>query len=164
MPQLALQCAVTLWAVTIGVWDRIERRIPNWLVFPVMLGALAWRVYEAIAMGSVRPMFAVLIAWIALFLIWQAHFYGGGDAKFLMGLLSLFPTLQFLLLLCLVVVVTRTPVIVYRYVKRRRNVQPPPSGEATGRWLPTEEDLRKRGLPNSWTFALAGVIYVWCAW
>jgi len=153
----------SLWAVAIGAWDRVEKRIPNWLVFPAILALIVWRVYEAIVTRSAQPVFSLLLIWAILFLVWIAHFYGGGDAKFLMALFGFFPTIGFLLLLCIAVIITRAPVVVSRYIRRRNLGESSMEDLLPVHRLPTEDDLHKRGQPNSWTFALAGLIYVWWA-
>ena len=44
---VAFRVALTLWLVTVSVWDHLHRRVPNWLVLPVMAGALGFRIYGA---------------------------------------------------------------------------------------------------------------------
>ena len=168
----ALKGVITIWLVIISIWDRRERRVPNWLVLPGMFAALLWQLYitltgaartSAMSAGSLG--FA-LIAWVVLFMMWRAHFFGGGDAKLLMALFALFPTVQFLLLFCAVVLVVTIPLVIIKVVRsgesmsleqvRRRLSQ--------GQLLPTQEDLRTQGRPHCWSLALPGVIYLWLVW
>jgi len=160
--ELAFRVIITLWLVAVAVWDSIARRIPNWLVLPVALLALGWQVYGAIR-GNPDGLIFALGAWVVLYTMWRAHVFGGGDAKFLMALFAMFPTAQFLLLFSLVVLAVSIPIIVIKYVgprlrgslgrAQRRTLEPG--------LLPTAENLRTRGQPFSWTFALPGVLYLW---
>ena len=163
---LALKGAITLWLIVVSVWDRAERRVPNGLVLPAMLGALLWQVYASIAgkyeTGS-PPIMFVLVAWVVLFVLWQAHVFGGGDAKLLMALFAMFPTTQFLLVFAVVVLAVTLPLVVLRVARTGlrhtwRNLQ---ERIASGQVLPTAEDLRTQGRPHCWSLALPGVIYLW---
>jgi|YNPNPStandDraft_1061719.scaffolds.fasta_scaffold61260_3 Flp pilus assembly protein protease CpaA len=159
--ELAFKVLVTLWLVTVAVWDFLTRRIPNWLVLPVMLPALCWQVYRAIQRAPDGLLFA-LGTWAVLYTMWRAHVFGGGDAKFLMALFALFPTAQFLLLFSLVVLAVSIPIIVIQYVSPRLRGVPDADRSASERSvLPSAERLRTRGQPFSWTFALPGVLYLW---
>ena len=159
---LAFKIVVTLWLVAVSVWDRLERRVPNWLVLPVMGAAFMWRVYTSIIQASANDIFSVLLAWLVIFTIWRANVFGGGDAKLLMGLFALFPTMRFLILLSLVVVVVSAPLVVYRRIVRSRPPHDADEPSQKRSLLPTADELRTRGEPNCWAFALPGVIYVWC--
>ena len=91
--RVAVQIAATLWMLAVAVIDHRTARIPNWMVAPVMLGAGAYRLIEGI-LGE-RQWILMLLAWLLIFALWMLHFIGGGDAKFLMGLYALFPTIEF---------------------------------------------------------------------
>ena len=159
---LALKAAATLWLAAISIWDRRHRRVPNSLVLPVLGGALVWRIYEAIAHRSDRILF-IIVAWIVLFMMWRLHILGGGDAKFLMAMLALFPTTPFLVLLSLTVLLVRTPLLIIKYARRggRETVHALRRRLRDGALLPTAEELQTEGRPHCWTYALAGVIYLW---
>jgi Flp pilus assembly protein protease CpaA len=163
---LALKGAITLWLIVVSVWDRVERRVPNVLVLPVMCGALLWQAYVSIAgtYGTGSPPIAfVLVAWVVLFLLWRAHIFGGGDAKLLMALFALFPTTQFLLLFAVVVLAVTLPLVALKAARTGlgRSWRNARERLASGQALPTAEDLRTQGRPHCWSLALPGVIYLW---
>ena len=159
---LAFRVAVTLWLAVLSLWDRWQRRVPNWLVLPSMGAAFLWQVYVSIVQRP-NPVVFVVIAWIVVFAMWRGHIFGGGDAKLLMALFALFPTIDFLVLFSAVVCLTSIPLLVLKYVR-------PGAGSPLQRahqrlvgrhLLPTAEELRTEGRPHCWTFALPGVIYLW---
>lgn len=161
--ELAFGVVVTSWLVTVAVWDFITRRIPNWLVLPVALLALGWQVYRAIQRAPDGLLFT-LGTWVVLYTMWRAHVFGGGDAKFLMALFAMFPTAQFLLLFSLVVLAVSIPIVVIQHVRPRLRRVPDTGQSASEQGvlpLPSAEQLRTRGQPFSWTFALPGVLYLW---
>lgn len=155
---LGVKLIITLWLLAISIWDHQSRRVPNWLVLPVMFGALGWRIYEALFTGA-NALGFVLVAWVALFLLWRGYIFGGGDAKFLMAILAIFPTSQFLIFFSLVVLVVSLPLLILQCIKTRS--LPFQRGTGGGVGLPTAEDLHQRGRPYCWTLALPGIIYLW---
>lgn len=161
--EFGFRVLVTLWLLAVSVWDFFTRRIPNWLVLPIALLAMGWRIYEAAVRGALEGLAFSLGAWAVLYTMWRAHVFGGGDAKFLMALFAMFPTAHFLLVFSLAVLAVSIPIVIVQYIKSRlRDL-------GDGRWyrrsrqdlLPTAEALRSKGQPFSWTFALPGVIYLW---
>lgn len=171
---LALRVAISGWMIGIAAWDHWRRRVPNWLVLPVMLAALAYQVYLFVVDRPASNLGFALVAWVVLFVMWQAHFFGGGDAKFLMALFALFPETRFLAFFALVVLAISVPLLIYQLWQGRRRGpgQEGSEGEGSllsrmrgrlrdGQLLPTEQDLTARGRPYCWTFALPGVIFLW---
>ena len=160
---LAFRVVVTLWLAAISVWDRRQRRVPNWLVLPVMGTAFLWQVYVSIVQRQTTVLFAG-IAWAVVFALWRGHVFGGGDAKLLMALLALFPTTEFLVLFSVVVCLLSIPLLIHKHVRvGGRPLLNARQRLAGGHLLPTAEELRTEGRPHCWTFALPGVIYVWWA-
>jgi Flp pilus assembly protein protease CpaA len=155
---LGVKLVITLWLLAVSVWDHQRRRVPNWLVLPVMFGALGWRIYEAL-FTEANALGFVLVAWIALFLLWRGHIFGGGDAKFLMAILAIFATTQFLIFFSLVVLGVSLPLLIIQSIKTRSLPFQRKGGGRAG--LPTAEDLHQRGRPYCWTLALPGIIYLW---
>jgi len=153
----------TLWLGVVSIWDLRERRIPNWLVMPVMLVALGWQIYSSAAHHT-RDVVFVLVAWVVVFLLWQVGVWGGGDAKLLMGLMAMFPTQSFLLLFCLCVRAVTLPVLLVKVAVglwRRLRHEANSPGEPRERIWPSRDKLRDKGRAYAWAFALPGVIYVW---
>ena len=161
---LAFRVVVTVWLATISVWDRRQRRVPNWLVLPVMGTAFLWQAYESIVHQQNAILF-VGIAWIVVFALWRGHVFGGGDAKLLMALFALFPTTEFLVLFSVVVCLVSIPLLILKHVRvGGRPLRNARQRLDSRRLLPTAEQLRTEGRPHCWTFALPGAIYVWWAW
>jgi Flp pilus assembly protein protease CpaA len=163
---LAFRVAISVWLLSVAVWDHWRRRVPNWLVLPVMLGALGYQVYLFIVDRPASGLGFALLAWAMLLMMWQLHFFGGGDAKFLMALFALFPTTQFLVLFALVVLAASVPLLIYQVWRRRGGsiLSQVRRRLRDGQLLPTEQDLHARGRPYCWTFALPGVIFLWWIW
>ncbi len=162
---LAAKIVATIWLIVISVWDRLHRRVPNILVLPVMCGAFLWQVYEAIARKTADRILFVIVVWAVLGMLWRVHIFGGGDSKLLMALFALFPTTQFLILFCLVVLIASIPVLVAKYAKRGLRASLRSAGQrlAHGPMLPSAEELETQGSPHCWSLVLPGVIYLWLA-
>jgi Flp pilus assembly protein protease CpaA len=162
---LVFRIFVTSWLVAISLFDYLHKRMPNWLVVPVAIGALIWQIVVSARSdsGISAGLSFALIAWVVLFVLWRIHIFGGGDAKLLMALFAMFPTQQFLVLFALVVLAVSIPLVVFKYAKLgwpglQRGMR---DRMQTKQILPTDEELRSRGRPYGWTLALPGVIYVW---
>lgn len=117
-------------------------------------------------MGIVRAIVmrdpTFLAYWLVIFLLWSLHFYGGGDAKLLMGLFGLMPDLRLVWLTCAVLVVTGVPVLVKKYWRTSPRVLASGLSQRaqTGAWLPTDEELN-RGVPFAFAYCIAGALYMW---
>ena len=143
---LWLCIAVSLWLVAVSVLDLRTRRIPNALVLPVLVVALAWR----LAQGN----WLVALVCVGLYLLWLTGFLGGaGDAKLLMALIVLFPAVEFALVLAAVVLAVTLPWTAERYRGRY--------GEFFRNLRPSEERLEQEGVPFAWVYALGTLIYIW---
>ena len=127
-----------------------------------MLGALIWQLALLVTRADSSFFFA-LISWVVLFLLWQGHILGGGDAKVLMALFALFPTLPFLIVFSLIKVVVTLPLLVAKYWGRRPSdlAQGLRQRARDGRWLPDQQELASQGQSNCWTYCLPGAVYLW---
>jgi Flp pilus assembly protein protease CpaA len=150
--------------IAVALIDHRTSRIPNWLVAPVMLGAGAYRLIEAV-LGQ-RERFFMLLAWALLFLLWMLHFMGGGDAKFLMAMYALFPSMEFTAVLAFFLLVLTIPLLLLEMRGRSlHQMRESVTGRlVTGQILPTEEELQVRGRQYAWTFAIPGIVYTWLYW
>jgi Flp pilus assembly protein protease CpaA len=154
----------TAWLVTVAVWDRLRGRIPNALVAPVAAGALGWQIYRAARDHTWGSLAVVLLVWAALYAIWRLGVFGAGDAKLLMALIALFPTLTFLLLWAVVVVVVCAPRLLLHKTKTESlDANTRARSRFPGKLfpLPTQADLRAGASPDAWVFCLAGILYLW---
>lgn len=162
--QLALQIAVTAWMLAVAVTDHRTARIPNWLVAPVMLGVGGVRLLEGLFGQPQR--FLLLLAWALIFGLWMLHFIGGGDAKFLMAELALFPTMEFVAVLAFILLVVTVPLLLWEM--RGRSLAQVRDGLSarlvTGQILPTEQELHEQGRQYAWTLAVPGLVYTWLYW
>ena len=161
MAATGLRILISAWLVAVAAWDRAERRIPNALVLPVLGAVLAWRLYQAVSQRTLTYLWWMLLAWGVIVALWALHWWGGGDAKFLMVLFGTFPTAEFTLLLALAIVLCEAP---RWWIRRRRGSTPrqnPPLTSSLGNWLPSAQALRTHGHADAWMLALAGLVYVW---
>jgi len=168
---------ITVWLVAISLRDTRHGIILNRMTGPIFLGVGVFQiVYSAAVLSTtsalpgepawwVRPIF-ILVGFAVCFGLWMLHFIGGGDAKFLMALLALFPHSEFILLMAVVLLVVtsalfavdvaRTGIMTKLRALRARAL--------TGELLPTEAELSEHGKPLAWTYALPAAIYVWPYW
>jgi Flp pilus assembly protein protease CpaA len=162
--KLAVQVVVSGWLIAVAVLDHRTGRIPNAVTAPVFLGVGLLRLVQGVTGQPVRLF--LLLAWGLIFLLWAAHFVGGGDAKFLMALYALFPSMEFTSVLALILLLEMVPLVAVEIWRRRgggaigtvwRRV-------ATGQLLPTETDLETRGRRYAWTFAVPALVYTWFYW
>lgn len=156
---LLARVALTLWLLGAALSDIRTGRIPNWLTLPVLLAAGMYGVVFA-------RQWIILPIWVILFILWEMNFMMAGDAKLLMALFALFPTVEFALFLAVGGLIELLPLLVLRY--RRQPL-------ATTLWsvtlrvqnralLPTREELVRDGRRLAWVFALPAVVYVWWFW
>lgn len=177
MVDLALRAVITVWLVAISVRDARHGIILNRMTGPIFLGVGLFQIlYAATVLRTtpalpgegpwwVRPIF-IVVGFAVCFGLWMLHFIGGGDAKFLMALLALFPHSEFVLLMAVVLLVVTTALFVWDVAKtglrtKLRNLR---NRALTGALLPTEAELAAHGKPLAWTYALPAAIYVWPYW
>lgn len=174
---VALRIVITIWLMAISWRDARHGIILNRTTGPIFLGVGLFQiVYAATVLRTtpplpgegpwwVRPLF-VVVGFAVCFGLWMLHFIGGGDAKFLMALLALFPHSEFVLLMAVVLLVVTSVLFVLEVAKtglrtKLRNLR---NRALTGALLPTEADLTEHGKPLAWTYALPAAIYVWPYW
>lgn len=162
--KLLVQVALTVWMIAVSVSDQRTGRIPNILTAPVFLVVGGYRLLEGFQGEPVR--FLLLAVWAIIFVLWMLHFIGGGDAKFLMALYALFPTMEFTAVLAFFLLVITLPLLIWEMRGRRlvevgRGVR---DRVLTGELLPTEAELQERGRRYAWTFAIPGLVYTWLYW
>jgi Flp pilus assembly protein protease CpaA len=98
--------ALTLWLAAMSACDLRTRQVPNWLTLPPLLGILGWQLAHG--------------CWLALlplpvfFSLWHVQVLGGADAKVLMSLFGLWPTLEFASFFCLGYVLVTLPLLAWR--------------------------------------------------
>lgn len=162
--KLVAQLALVIWMVTVAAIDHRQGRVPNGLTAPVMFGMGAFRLYEALRGEHVRLL--LIVVWALLFGLWLLHFLGGGDAKFLMALFALFPSMEFVAVLALILLVVMVPIVLWgaRGSSPRAALRALRDRVVTMQVLPTEAELRTRGRRYAWTFALPGIVYTLFYW
>jgi Flp pilus assembly protein protease CpaA len=173
MLDIAVRLVVTVWLIAISIGDHRNGIIPNRLTGPVLIVGAIWQIgYGALTLVSpvladeAWRVYGVILAFAAVFALWMLHFIGGGDAKFLMALFALFPTMDFVAILALLLLVITLPLLLLEL--RREGLSATGRGFrdrlVTGRFLPSEEDLQSRGRRYAWTFAVPAAVYVWAYW
>jgi Flp pilus assembly protein protease CpaA len=156
---LLARVALTVWLLACALSDIRTGKIPNWMTLPVMLAAGAYQTF-------VGRHWAIPLIWIALFIVWELNFMMAGDAKVLMGLFALFPTLEFALVLAVGGLIELIPLLMLRYARQpitntfwsfALRVQ-------NREFLPTREDLVRDGKRMAWVFCFPAIAYVWWFW
>ena len=94
------------WLGTMSVCDLRTRQVSNWLTLPPLLGILAWQ----LAHGR----WQVLLPLPIIYSLWHLTILGGADAKVLMALFGLWPTLEFAVFFCLGYVILALPTLAWR--------------------------------------------------
>ncbi len=170
---LGVRALIIGWMIWISILDTRGGIIPNRLTGPVMLGFGGFQIAYGLLTIFVQSLdseyyriFGLLIAFAIIFGIWKLHFIGGGDAKFLMAIFALYPTMGFVAVLAFILLITtvmllivnmwgNSPVALGRQVWARI---------VTGNMLPTREELDERGKRYAWTFAVPGIVYTLLYW
>lgn len=172
MDPRALGLAVIL--LTAGLIDLAKGVVPIEITYPLMFAGIV----RAVVVGD--PSF--LLYWVALAVIYLLNVVGGGDVKLLMGMFGLWPHLEFLVVMEVVVIVTHVPIVLYRRLRHAqgraqlcyawnwlqiRFIQLM-TGEETPNALaqeaiaqrPTIKELSERGDRLAIAFALGGILYL----
>jgi Flp pilus assembly protein protease CpaA len=156
---ILFKLAVTAWLGIVAVWDSRTGLIPNWLTLPVAVVGGALSLYA----GPMEARVLMLLCWAVLLLVWRLYIFRGGDAKLLMGLFALFPRYDFILVFCIVLFLVTLGLVVAKLWGQR----PGELGQKLAarlqehQFLPTSEELERRGQPHAWTFSLAGTVALW---
>ena len=162
--KLVIQLVLMAWMVAVSAMDHRSGRIPNALTAPVFLGVGAYRLVEGFQ-GEVAR-FLLPVVWLIIFVLWMLHFVGGGDAKFLMALYALFPTMEFTAVLALILLVLIIPILIWEW--RGTSIRQLGGGLRarllTGQILPTEAELQSQGRRYAWTFAIPAMVYTLFYW
>ncbi len=186
---LLFKLVLTLWLFAIAYLDARTATIPNALTLPMMAilgGARVARAAGHALSGWINPLeqalapgagwfgdaqaagqlVLMIISWAFCFALWEGHVLGGGDAKTLMGILALFPNVDFVVFLAAAVLVLSLPLLWLKWRGRGMRDVLGSVGRrlSEGALLPTEQQLAEEGRPYAWTFCLPGVIYLWFLW
>jgi len=148
--------ALTLYMVVAAGIDLRTRRVPLPLTLPVMALAVGYQIVYG------RQWAGLLIAWVVIFLLWKLRFYGGGDAKVLMGMFGFFPCLSLAWAQVAVALMVSLPVLVYKY-RHRLTKQAATIGAMvlTGNLpTPSRENYRQNGMPVVWVYALGWLLWL----
>ena len=155
--------SVSIWIPMIGmdalffgiaVKDFQEQRIPNLVTYPLM--------FAGVVRAYILQDATFLLFWFALWLAWEAHLAGAGDAKLLMGLFALWPDMQLAYVVAASILITGIPYLVYKY-RRQWRVALRGLGWRlfTLKLLPSPAEFQNEAVPYAFSFCLAGGIYLW---
>jgi Flp pilus assembly protein protease CpaA len=187
---LPIKVIVTSWLLAIAYQDMRTQIVPNALTLPAMALLGGWRIVhwalytlrnviirlsmsswnwiqrstsDAQAPAALRFMF---VAWVLCFALWELHVIRGGDAKLLMGLFALCPSLDFALFLIAVVFILSMALLLLRLHTRA----PQEIMSAVVKWVKegpplfTQRRLEEKGERYAWVYCLSGVVYLWLLW
>ncbi|MCW5851445.1 MAG: prepilin peptidase [Anaerolineae bacterium] len=156
---LVVRLAITVWLLAAAWSDIRTGRIPNWMTLSVMAVV---GLYQLV----VARQWLVLVIWLVLFVLWELNFMMAGDAKLLMGLFALFPSLDYALVLAVGGMIELIPLLILRY--RSRPLTTTLTSVAlrvqNGQLVPTRAELVREGRRLAWVFCLPSIVYVWWFW
>jgi Flp pilus assembly protein protease CpaA len=168
---LLIKLVLTLWLFAVAYLDARTATIPNVLTLPMMAVLGGGRVVRAAGQAlsrvippgqpwgqwagwaadgqAVAQLVLLLISWAFCFGLWEAHILGGGDAKTLMGILALFPSVDFVVFLAAAVLVLSVPLLLLRWRGKRLRDLVGSIGQrlSEGALFPTEQQLAEKGRP-----------------
>ncbi len=157
------QSSVPIWIPMVGmdallfgiaVKDLQEERIPNLVTYPIMLAGVvcAYILQDA----------TFLLFWFVLWLAWETHLMGAGDAKLLMGLFALWPDMQLAYVVAASILITGIPYLIYKYRGQWRLALRGLGWRLfTLKLLPSPAEFQNEAVPYAFSFCLAGGIYLW---
>ena len=159
---ILFKLAVTAWLAVVAVWYSRTGLIPNWLTLPVALVGGALSLYA----GPLEARVLMLLCWAVLLLVWRLYIFRGGDAKLLMGLFALFPRGDFILIFCIVLFLATLGLVLADLRRQRPEELRHKLAARLGarQFLPSSEELERRGKRYAWTFSLAGTVALWLLW
>ncbi len=138
----------------IAVKDFQEQRIPNLVTYPLM--------FAGIVRAYILQDATFLLFWFVLWLAWETHFMGAGDAKLLMGLFALWPDMQLASVIGVSVLLTGIPYLVVKYRREWRSALRGLGWRLfTLRLLPSPAEFQNEAVPFAFSFCLAGAVYLW---
>ena len=157
---------LVVYLVLVAVWDLKTGRIPNLLTLPAMAGVAAYRVASAarLAYYGLPPWEEMRFVgfWAGVFVLWMLG-VGGGDAKVLMVLFGIFPTMEFMATLLLVTGGVMVVVLSVRYARQGRlGMFFKNMAFRAVRWsfLPTRAEAVEGGEPTAFLFSLAAMVWL----
>ncbi len=153
-PLIGVKVAFILLLAAIGIIDLYRKRVSPTVTLPLMgLG---------LARAAVLQDLSFLPFWVGVFMLWSFNFFGGGDAKLLMGMFGLWPDARLFALASVVSLVVGIPFLIAKY--RKLSLGAVANGlimrVMTFALLPTAEEL-DQGIPFAFVYCLAGAIYLW---
>lgn len=155
-----IRIALSVWVGAIAYRDWRTGIVPNELVLPVLVWIWLWRLAMACRYPCLCHWPILLGASAVVLAFFNFRFLGGGSAKFLLALVALFPTLDFLGLLVAVAVLGAVALSVEDWRGRMAFVV----NCLRERRFPTDSELNEHGERVEWLYALAALIYLWEVW
>ncbi len=153
-PLIGVKVVFIMLLAAIGIIDLYQKRVTPTVTLPLMgLGLV-----RAAALQDL----SFLPFWLVVFMLWSFNFFGGGDAKLLMGLFAMWPDPRLFALASAVSLAVGIPFLIAKY--RNVSLSAVAGGLITRvitfSLLPTAEELDK-GIPFAFVYCLAGAIYLW---
>ena len=136
--------------------DLTHRRIPNWLTFPAMLGALAMGLAGGGETGLLQALLGLGLTFLILFVPYAARGLGAGDVKACMALGALWGPLVIVPILVWLAAIAGTLAATTLLWEGLRGQRAGPARPALDRSHPTPS---RRGLPLAPSIAAAVIAY-----
>ncbi len=143
-----LLAALSIWLVVMSVYDLKTKEVSNWLTLPVLAIILTWQL--------VQRQWLALVPLPIFYLLWRVHILGGADAKVLMALFALWPSMEFGLFFCVGYVIIALPVLLWRNRRSLRSLGTRILATLRG-GLPAEAELAAHGAPAIPLYAVVAI-------
>lgn len=150
-----LAAGLSIWLGSMSVCDLSTRQVSNWLTLPPLGIILAWQ----LAHGHWQALLPLPI----FYLLWRVHILGGADAKVLMALFALWPSMEFGLFFCVGYVIIALPVMLWRNRRSWRSLGTRILATLRG-GLPAEAELAAHGTPAIPLYAVVAIAWGMLRW
>lgn len=163
---LALRIGLTILLVALAIYDLRSGRVPNWIVWPLMVAAILLTILRLAGESlSLNQIGLIVVVWIACFVAWQWRVFGGGDMKLVMALMALFPDVRMLLTILIGLLLGLIVALLWRDGMKGLRRQMAILFLAAQGQLPSQAEIAEayasRSIRITFAISLGGLIYLW---
>jgi Flp pilus assembly protein protease CpaA len=163
---LALRIGLSILLIALAICDLRRGRVPNWIVWPLMVAAILLTILRLAGESlSLNQIGLIVVVWIACFVAWQWHVFGGGDMKLMIALMTLFPEIGMLLMILLSLLVGLIAALLWRDGMKGLRRQMAILFLAAQGQLPSQTEISEayalRSIRITFALSLGGLIYLW---
>jgi len=163
---LALRIGLSILLIILAVYDLRRGRVPNWIVWPLMMAAILLTITRLVSGSlSLNQIGLIVVVWIACFVAWQRHVFGGGDVKLVMALIGLFPDVRMLLTILLSLLLGLIVALLWRDGMKGLRRQIAILFLVAQGQLPSQAEIAEayasRSIRITFAISLGGLIYLW---